>query len=786
MMMFAGVEMTFICTSKSGAYVCDSVRSAIDPKKGNDDDTMFIAFNTIIRGIMIHQDKWIQIQSQDKTNGKFVQMIDKEVPVFQIYSMDKDETPQQRSDRIATIVEAECRKRLEEISSSKNAEEKTPPLPKFPNLGVCFEVIHELLGNDTVGGLTRNQLAHYKHFGHPEMNFEPIVPRIRTLVEDLENFGSWPPTNRQDKNVAISRVTAGTPWAPEDPAVGSRVQVQSVNDPSGRPLIYPAKILQLNCNQQGDVISCDVEYVELTTDEFKWGVVVPLTKNAGCCFAELLQERVKQIKIHSPTTKIPENLGRKKLVSEATHFVSHAWKYKFADVVSALTSYHLGLSPSEQRNAYYWFDVLTVDQNMQNNPPSEWWSSVFRDAIAKFGQVLLVLSPAKNPIPFTRSWCLWELWSTIEQNVNLQMLLTGDARREMMQLSDDRVASKDPKTETLFNEFVDAYSNVNIENAEAFNKTDQESILQAVKDSIGVQQLNDTTRAYCLGQLLPYVAAAGNVEKVNLLLEKGANMNVVKNIPPQYTTTAVGFACAHGHFAVAWLLLKAGADPSVTDQYGTTLLHFAAKYGNVQMCIDLLTKYKLNPNPQPTTDLNNTPLCIAVSHSNYILATTLIRLGACTDFVNTNDNSKHRIRGMMPLHKACRKSDPGMVDLLLKAGADVNATWMPAFKVGGPGNISALMMVVQDRMCEDHVKDALVTTLLAGGADVNIENEAGETAYDMAKKMKNQSWLPSVLVKAGGKEGSGVERGEYLQGRIEKRNERLHRGVSPSLGFGGL
>jgi hypothetical protein len=56
----------------------------------------------------------------------------------------------------------------------------------------------------------------------------------------------------------------------------------------------------------------------------------------------------------------------------------------------------------------------------------------------------------------------------------------------------------------------------------------------------------------------------------------------------------------------------------------------------------------------------------------------------------------------------------------------------------------------------------------------------------MAKKMKNQSWLPSVLVKAGGKEGSGVERGEYLQGRIEKRNERLHRGVSPSLGFGGL
>ena len=309
--------------------------------------------------------------------------------------------------------------------------------------------------------------------------------------------------------------------------------------------MYPAKILAMHYKdkdkQVDPPLSCDVEYVQLTTDEFKRGIIVPLTKNAGCCFAELLQERVRQIEHLSPSTPIPEkqNIPGKKLVAPATHFISHAWKYKFADVVSALTSYHIGLSRSEQKKAYYWLDVLTVDQNMKVNPPTEWWSSVFRDAIAKFGHVLLVLSPAKNPIPFTRSWCLWELWSTIEQNVNLQMLLTGDARREMMALCDD---DGNESTSEYFQAFVDAYCAIDIEHAEAFNKEDQKSILQAVNDSIGVQQLNTVTRAQCLGQLLPYVAAGGNMKRVKILLSKGCELNVIKYIPPEYTMTAVGFA----------------------------------------------------------------------------------------------------------------------------------------------------------------------------------------------------------------------------------------------------
>ena len=691
------------------------------------------------------------------------------------------ETPHQRSNRIATAVEAACQAKCQ-ASQQPQGEQKTPPaaLPKFPNLGVCFEVIHELMGHDSVGGLTQTHLVHKIHFGNSKHAFEPLVPRLRTNVEDYTS-DAFPTPNRQEQQVHMSRVTAGTPWAPEDPAVGVRVQVKSINDPSGRPLMYPAKILAMHYKdkdkQVDPPLSCDVEYVQLTTDEFKRGIIVPLTKNAGCCFAELLQERVRQIEHLSPSTPIPEkqNIPGKKLVAPATHFISHAWKYKFADVVSALTSYHIGLSRSEQKKAYYWLDVLTVDQNMKVNPPTEWWSSVFRDAIAKFGHVLLVLSPAKNPIPFTRSWCLWELWSTIEQNVNLQMLLTGDARREMMALCDD---DGNESTSEYFQAFVDAYCAIDIEHAEAFNKEDQKSILQAVNDSIGVQQLNTVTRAQCLGQLLPYVAAGGNMKRVKILLSKGCELNVIKYIPPEYTMTAVGFALASGHFEVAMLLLEAGADPTMKDQYGNTLLHFAASHEQVTLCRDLILKYGLDPNPLPTTNMKRSPLCEAVCKKNYTVVSLLLGLGAHTDFLNPTDMPKQRrIRGTMPLHRACRNDDPGMVDLLLKAGANVNAAWMSAYKIGGPGHTTALMMAAKQG------DEALVSTLLSGGADVTIENEAGETAYDMAVAQQGSGNNPCMVAvvallstAAKGKKGSGKHRGEYLEGLVEKREERSQRG----------
>ena len=43
--------------------------------------------------------------------------------------------------------------------------------------------------------------------------------------------------------------------------------------------------------------------------------------------------------------------------------------------------------------------------------PFEWWQTTFRDSIAAIGRVVLVLAPWSDPIPLTRVWCLFEIFS---------------------------------------------------------------------------------------------------------------------------------------------------------------------------------------------------------------------------------------------------------------------------------------------------------------------------------------------------------------------------------------
>lgn len=44
-------------------------------------------------------------------------------------------------------------------------------------------------------------------------------------------------------------------------------------------------------------------------------------------------------------------------------------------------------------------------------------------AIKRFGHTLLVLQPWNNPLPLTRSWCLWEILCTIRAKSTLEVAL---------------------------------------------------------------------------------------------------------------------------------------------------------------------------------------------------------------------------------------------------------------------------------------------------------------------------------------------------------------------------
>ena len=96
----------------------------------------------------------------------------------------------------------------------------------------------------------------------------------------------------------------------------------------------------------------------------------------------------------------PEMVGR------ATHFTSHAWSYRFLDLVDSLerevgdafgpiSKNDVGDSSSSSRSGekttcYFWLDLFVVPQATSVTPPLAWWATTFIHAIEEQENFVLV------------------------------------------------------------------------------------------------------------------------------------------------------------------------------------------------------------------------------------------------------------------------------------------------------------------------------------------------------------------------------------------------------------
>ena len=99
------------------------------------------------------------------------------------------------------------------------------------------------------------------------------------------------------------------------------------------------------------------------------------------------------------------------MVGAPTHFLSHAWTYKFLNLVEALRSF-VASRPAGSARVFFWFDVFAIDEHATQSLPREWWGSTFKEAIRLIGQTVMMISPWSEPLPLRRAWCIWELFCT--------------------------------------------------------------------------------------------------------------------------------------------------------------------------------------------------------------------------------------------------------------------------------------------------------------------------------------------------------------------------------------
>lgn len=224
------------------------------------------------------------------------------------------------------------------------------------------------------------------------------------------------------------------------------------------------------------------------------------------------------------------------------------------------------------------------------------------------------------------------------------------------------------------------------------------------------------------GTPLHLAAWGGYVEIVDKLLDARADKDKIAGIEGE--PTPILLAAEAGHVDIVSLLLQVGVDKdAATKDSGQTSLHFAASQGNLQLTQLLLefgvdTKKITNGSSQNT---GATAIHAAAWNGHLEIVSLLLDHGAEKD-APTSDN------GETPLHYAARRGHVEIAKVLLEAGADKD-------RVTTDNCATPLHAAACNR------RPAVVELLLEKGADKEKATTQGETAWQLAKTMFDDSTL---------------------------------------------
>ncbi|XP_047196132.1 E3 ubiquitin-protein ligase MIB2 isoform X6 [Hippoglossus stenolepis] len=205
---------------------------------------------------------------------------------------------------------------------------------------------------------------------------------------------------------------------------------------------------------------------------------------------------------------------------------------------------------------------------------------------------------------------------------------------------------------------------------------------------------------------LHYTAFGNQAEIARLLLSKGANVNLLNNS----MCTALHIAVNKGFTDVVRVLTEHSADVNLQDSYGDTPLHDAIAKDFRQIIEILVVVPSIDFTQQNHRGFN---LLHHASLKGNKLATEKI-LGRARQLVDVKKED-----GFSALHLAALNNHRDVAEMLVKEGrCDIN--------IRNNRNQTPLQLAVTQGHTE------LVQLLVAEGADVNMEDEDGDTAMHVA------------------------------------------------------
>jgi len=203
------------------------------------------------------------------------------------------------------------------------------------------------------------------------------------------------------------------------------------------------------CRQLIDANGGDAVFQGLTTDDVKDKFIVPMTQATQLSLCA-------QMKHYSGDAR----------VQRATWFVSHAWRYKFLDLVAAMEAFFASIGGV----VVIWLDLFSTSQHSTFSKPPEWWQQTFVSAIGEMAQMVMVMTPWDNPVSLTRAWCLVELYACRSSGSRFDVAPPPSERSRFLQEIAERGGA-----------FYGMLAKVNTANSECSRDSDRQRIFAAVR-----------------------------------------------------------------------------------------------------------------------------------------------------------------------------------------------------------------------------------------------------------------------------------------------------------------
>jgi ankyrin repeat protein len=235
----------------------------------------------------------------------------------------------------------------------------------------------------------------------------------------------------------------------------------------------------------------------------------------------------------------------------------------------------------------------------------------------------------------------------------------------------------------------------------------------------------DPNAATKSGGTTALMMAAPDVEKMKLLLDRGANVNARSDT--KYTALMVAAQYGIHSTPAVRLLLARGADAGPSEGkplFNADPLFLAAYSGNAEVLPELLAAgASLNGEMTLIGTSNSDAISGAVRHAYLDVAETLVKLGAPVDRTDAR---------ITPLVKAVLGDQVEMARFLISKGADVN-------HVDGNGMTPLLYAA-----SIDFGSSAMIDMLLKAGARTDMKTKEGKTALDLARQYKHTHLIESL------------------------------------------